>query len=579
MILGRESQIAAREAVDSMANWTEWAQNDSWGEDQPKGGGPPGPGPSGRAGVPPLPPPRSSGTLPPPPRSSGTLPPPPRSSGTLPPPPSASAPTPSTLPPPKAGGAPGASWPAWGEEEEDVRKPLPKSTSSGARPAAGRPGGPPSATPNWPSWSDDEDEPARPAARGKNGSGFGGDEDKKASPFRSAGAGSTSAMPAWADQGEQQEGWLGGGAAPAAAAPKGGLPPVASHPPAEETETTSGAAVWESDGLMGSATIPVDDSDILPSMREPEANSRKMLLLAIGLLLAVICGLGFILTRPPHKVNTPDATDVLQPSSLMEKARASAAKKNYKGAALDAESAVAILQTKPESKKDLIKAQEFLASMYLKTNEFERAYKIYKELNNSTGDKKYAGLAREAEKSRLKAIRGDAAAKLKAAKAYLAKGDPGSAIMEGLHAEQLYNDGKGSNAQKAAVCYTIGRAFERQGADDRAEEYYKKAVNLDANGEYYAALSSVRARTAPVVVNDSNPEPQVIEVDNSGVPTGNRNVVRRPRAPRNNNVTAPPPPPPPPPRQQTSAPIRRTPKSTGLPSYGSDKDPSRLRTY
>lgn len=512
--------------------------------------------------------------MPPPPSLSGApLPPPPRTSGTLPPPPAA----PGTLPTPKANGiGAGAAWPAWGEEEDEVRKPLPKTNTSGGRPAGGRPGGPAGATPNWPSWSEEEDEPARPAARGKSGGGPSWSEDDQ-KPARSVTA--SGSMPAWADQGEQQEGWLGGAVSPASASAKGGLAPASMAPPKEATETTAGAAVWESDGLMGSATIPVDDSDILPSMREPEANNTKMLVLAIGLLLAVVCGLGFMLTRPAEKPKTPTASDVLQPSELMARARAAAEKKNFKGASLEAESAVAILEVKPDAKKELIDAQKFLASMYIKNGEHERAYKVYKQLHNETGDKKFAAQAQEAEKLRLKAIRGQAAEKLKLAKNFLAKNDPGSAIMEGLHAEQLYNDGKGTNAQKASVCVTVGRAFEMQGANDRAEEYYKKAVNLDPNGGYYSYLSNVRAKTAAASAPVSTyvePEPDEFEVPTGTAP---RRTPRRttPRPQAKPQYTAQPQPKPQ--QKPAPAPIRRTPKKSGPNTFKSDNDPTRFKYY
>lgn len=385
-------------------------------------------------------------------------------------------------------------------------------------------------------------------------------------------------MPAWADQQETQEGWLTGGAP--ASVPMGGLPPTTSPAATNQPETTSAAAVWESDGLMGSATIPVDDSDPLPSQREPDANQAKMLMVAVALLLLVVCGLGYMLTRPSAKPKVPEAVDVLQPSELLANAKAKAAKKNFKGAALDAESAVVILQTKPEQKKDLLEAEEFLASMYLKTGDFDRAYKTYKELLNKTGDKKYAAAAQDAESARLKAIRKEAASKLQAAKSYLAKGDTGNAIMEGLHAEQLFNDGQGSNAQKAAVCYTVGRAFESQGADDRAEEYYQKAYHLNPDGAYLSALNNVRAQSAPVSQPAYTPPPEVIEV----VPTGPNNVRRPPpRRPSNSTGSKPsfytPPPPPPPPRQQTTAPVRRNNKKPGLNTFDSDKDPKRFKNY
>lgn len=395
-------------------------------------------------------------------------------------------------------------------------------------------------------------------------------------------------MPAWAaDQPEAQDGWLT--SASAAATPnKGGLPPVATatspSSPSSEAEATSSAAVWESDGLMGPATIPVDDSDPLPSMRPSDAHNRKMLMIAVGLLLLVVASLGFMLTRPAAKPVAVATTDVMQPSELMDKARGLAEKKNYKGASLEAEAAATMLQasldqdpTNSELKKQWIQAEELLASMYLKSEQYDRAYKTYKELHNATGVKRYAGSAQEAEKLRLKAIRAEGQQKLDLAKQMLKQNNPAGAIMEGLHAEQLFTDGKATNAQKAAACYTLGRAFEAQQQDERAEEYYKKAMTLAYSGEYAAALARVRSRTAPVVV--SAPQVQEVEVVNS-VPTGPRNVrrvVRRP-APARPVVAQPPPPP----RRPVVAPppvTRRPPKSSGPPKFSSDNDPSKFKYY
>ncbi len=335
---------------------------------------------------------------------------------------------------------------------------------------------------------------------------------------------------------------------------------------------------------MGPATIPVDDSDPLPSMRPSDAHNRKMLMIAVGLLLLVVAGLGFMLTRPAAKPVAVATTDVMEPSELMDKARGLAEKKNYKGASLEADAAVTMLKaslekdpTNAEIKKQWIQAQELVASLYLKSEEFDRAYKIYKELHNATGVKKYAASAQEAEKMRLKAIRAEGQEKLDLARQMLKNNNPAGAIMEGLHAEQLFTDGKATNAQKAAVCYTLGRAFEAQQQDERAEEYYKKATTLAYSGEYAAALARVRSRTAPAVV--SAPQVQEVEVVES-VPSGPRNVrrvVRRP-APARPVVAQPPPPP----RRPVVAPppvTRRPPKSSGPPKFSSDNDPSKFKYY